>query len=162
MQELERTSRRRAPRVAILGIGLVLALAAAGARAERLPLRGGRWIETRGPWRVAGDRVVFTTPEGNLRSLPVGEVAPDAERAPQPPDADPLPVSEYPWGGAVEIRDPPPPPPAPRARRAPAPAPPPRCRLLNSGPGAEPEWDCGAPAPHPEDGAVRTAGGDPA
>ena len=29
------------------------------AAADRLPLAGGAWIETRGPWREIGDRIVF-------------------------------------------------------------------------------------------------------
>ncbi|MBZ0103676.1 MAG: hypothetical protein K8I65_16070, partial [Thermoanaerobaculia bacterium] len=48
---------------------LLMLLAATAAAGDRLPLAGGGWIETRGPWRLAGRQVIFRTAEGRLAAL---------------------------------------------------------------------------------------------
>jgi hypothetical protein len=120
----------------LLSLGLALA-AAAGA--ERLPLKGGRWLETDGPWRVDGRRVVFRTPDGGLRSLPVSEV--DLHAAAGPPREGVAPVSLDPWAVPVDIPEP-----APLPRPSPV-RPgsrlPPECVLANPDPELPPEIVCG-------------------
>jgi hypothetical protein len=121
----------------LISLGLVLAAVAAGA--ERLPLKGGRWLETDGPWRLDGRRVVFRTPDGALRSLPASDVD---LRASPPPRADAGPVSLEPWAVPGTIPDP-----APLPQRRPA-RPvrrrlPPECVLVNPDPELPPEIVCG-------------------
>ncbi|KAB2960687.1 MAG: hypothetical protein F9K18_11005, partial [Thermoanaerobaculia bacterium] len=53
---------------------LLMLLAATAAAGDRLPLAGGGWIETRGPWRLAGRQVIFRTAEGRLAALPATAV----------------------------------------------------------------------------------------
>ena len=73
------TARRIAPIIA-LALILTLALPAVTA-ADWLVTRDGERIETVGPWRAEGDRVVFTLPGGTLASLPSSEVDIEASDA---------------------------------------------------------------------------------
>lgn len=134
---------RRVPtaRKTALTLALAACVAATGsvaARAGRLPLAGGGWIEVRGDVRVERGRVVFLSAEGNLRSLPLAELAPLAPRSPDGP-----PLREYPSDAAIVL------PPAPDAPRRPLPRRPgsreipPRCWLVNARPGDPPELLCG-------------------
>lgn len=116
-----------------LALLIAAALAAPAAHADRLPLRGHHWIETRGPWRIQRDRVLFVSAAGRLSSLPLAETALD-EGSRETEKLAPRPLSDYPWGGPVEM---PVPEPEPMLRR------PPRgakdltsCVLANAGPGA--------------------------
>jgi hypothetical protein len=121
-------------------IWLGLALAATAAGAERLPLKGGRWLETDGPWRLEGRRVVFRTPDGVLRSLPASEVDLGATARPERGAA---PVSLEPWAvpGTIPEPAPLPRPPGPaRPDRRPLP---PECVLANPDPDSPPEIVCG-------------------
>jgi hypothetical protein len=123
-------------------ISLGLALAAVAAGAERLPMKGGRWLETDGPWRLDGRRVVFRTPDGVLRSLPASEV--DLAAAASPPREGVAPVSLEPWPVLVDIPEPAPlprPSPARPGRRLP-----PECVLVNPDPELPPEIVCGGRA----------------
>lgn len=131
----------------LMSLGLALVAVAAGA--ERLPLMGGRWLETDGPWRLDGRRVVFRTPDGNLRSLPASDV--DFDAAAAPPRAGVAPVSLDPWAVPVEIPEPAPlprPSPVRPGRRLP-----PECVLANPDPELPPEIVCGGRP-------VEIAGGD--
>jgi hypothetical protein len=68
----------------VLVIALVvggLVAAAAPARADWLVTRDGDRIETKGPWRVEGRRVLFTLPNGTLASLRSAQVDFDASAA---------------------------------------------------------------------------------
>lgn len=125
-------------------ISLGLALAAIAAGAERLPLKGGRWLETDGPWRLDGRRVVFRTPGGALRSLPASDV--DLGAAASPPREGAAPVSLEPWAVPGTIPEPaplpqPPGPARPDRRRLP-----PECILVNPDPELPPEIVCGGRA----------------
>jgi hypothetical protein len=53
---------------------------AAPARADWLVTRDGGRVETQGPWKVDGKRVVFTLKDGSLSSLRLTEVDLDASR----------------------------------------------------------------------------------
>lgn len=53
---------------------LAALLGAAPAAADWLVTRDGGQIETRGPWKVDGSRVLFTLPNGTLSSLRASEV----------------------------------------------------------------------------------------
>jgi hypothetical protein len=131
----------------LMSLGLALAAVAAGA--ERLPLKGGRWLATDGPWRVDDRRVVFRTPDGVLRSLPTSEV--DLRAATAPPREDVAPVSLDPWAVPVDIPEPAPlprPSPVRPGRRLP-----PECVLANPDPELPPEIVCGGRP-------VEVAGGD--
>ena len=93
-------SRYRVP--AALAAALLLP---AAAPADLLVTRDGATVETRGPWRVDGRRVVFTQPNGTLSSLAAAEVdldqstlataraAEEAARAAEEPAA-PAPLGE--------------------------------------------------------------------
>lgn len=121
----------------LMSLGLALAAVAAGA--ERLQLQGGRWLETDGPWRLDGRRVVFRTPDGVLRSLPASEV--DLRAAASPSAAGIAPISLDPWAVPVDIPEPAPlprPSPARPGRRLP-----PECVLANPDPELPPEIVCG-------------------
>ena len=79
-----------------LGIALV-AFSAAPVAADWLVTQEGDRIETDGPWKVDGRRVVFTLPNGSLSmmrlsevDLPASEAATaDALRPPEPVEAEP-------------------------------------------------------------------------
>lgn len=121
-------------------LSLGLALAAVPAGAEKLPLKGGRWLETDGPWRLDGRRVVFRTPDGALRSLSTSDVDLGAAA---PPRAETGPVSLEPWAVPGAIPEPaplpqPPGPARPDRRRLP-----PECVLANPDPELPPEIVCG-------------------
>lgn len=123
-------------------LSIAFALTAASAGAEQLPLKGGRWLETDGPWRLDGRRVVFRTPDGALRSLP----ASDVDLGAAPPRADAGPISLEPWAVPGTIPDPaplprPPGPARPDRRRLP-----PECLLVNPDPELPPEIVCGGRA----------------
>lgn len=68
---------------------------AAGAAGDWLVTREGAPVETRGPWEVRGETVVFTSPNGTLSSMSLREVdlarsveLTAARSAPAPPPAD--------------------------------------------------------------------------
>lgn len=63
---------------ALVATGLLLAGAAA---AEHLVLRDGARIETRGPWQIKGQQVIFTLPNGTLSSLRLEDIDVGASRA---------------------------------------------------------------------------------
>ena len=110
-------------------------------------MKGNRWIEVRGEWRVDGERVVFATPDGALRSIALAETAlgDGAASSPaQPGSAEagaPLSFSAWPR-----------PEPLPEIRPLPAPAPSPGrqaprfvpagCRLATAEPGDQPTFLC--------------------
>lgn len=58
-----------------------LLLAGGAARADWLLTRDGARVETKGPWKVEGRRVVFTQPDGTLSMLRTEEVDLDASAA---------------------------------------------------------------------------------
>lgn len=64
----------------VLGSLLGILGVAEPAAADLLILRGGGEIETDGPWRVDGRRVLFETPAGRYSSLRVSEVDLEASR----------------------------------------------------------------------------------
>jgi hypothetical protein len=152
------TARKTALTLALTAF--VAATGSAAARAGRLPLAGGGWIEVRGDVRVERGRVVFLSAEGNLRSLPLAELA---SLAPRSPDGPPL--REYPSDAAIVL---PPPPDAPRRplpRRPGSREIPPRCWLVNARPGDPPELLCGdseATGPPPVAPAERAVRSEPA
>ncbi len=78
------TSSRRLPsRLSAAAATLLCAAAlspAAPARADWLVTREGGKVETQGPWKVDGKRVVFTLKNGTLSSLRLAEVDLDASR----------------------------------------------------------------------------------
>lgn len=156
----QRSRRAPAARKTVLTLPFALAVfvaatASAAAHAGRLSLARGGWIEVRGEVRVERGRVVFLSAEGNLRSLPLAELASLAPSSPEGP-----PLREYPSDAAIVL------PPAPDAPRRPLPRRPgsreipPRCWLVNARPGDPPDLLCGdgepagpAPvAPLPPDG----------
>ena len=61
-------------RVLIALFPLVTLAAASAARAEVLVTTSGERVETRGPWRVAGRQVIFTSTGGTLSALRLSEV----------------------------------------------------------------------------------------
>ncbi len=78
---------------------VALAAAAAPAAADWLVTRDGARIETKGPWKVEGRRIVFTAPNGTLSAIAAAEVdldrsAAETERvrlaavAPPPPEPE--------------------------------------------------------------------------
>ncbi len=152
-----------ARRCRLLAIVLLpLCLGASAARADRLPLARGGWIETLGPWRLEGRRVVYRSTEGNLRSIQLRETALAAGSREPAERLDGSAVLEYPLGRAVTIPAPAPlpaPAPPPLARR-PAPPAPVACVLANASPGEAPEVLCvgGRDAAPP---APETAAADP-
>jgi hypothetical protein len=135
-----------APRRARSLLTLLLIFAAAPVLADRLPLRSGGWIETSGPWHREGERIVYLSAEGRLRSLAASELG-----LAQPPG---LPVgaiaahriAEYPSDRPILIPEPLPLPARPRPRR-PTPPAPPGCVLANSVPGSSLAWRCVDPEP---------------
>lgn len=86
----------RAARSIVLPAAAALALAGPAA-ADWLVTRDNARVETRGPWEVRGERVIFTLPNGTLSSLPLADVDLDksaeataATAAPaEPPEATP-------------------------------------------------------------------------
>jgi hypothetical protein len=60
-------------------VGAVL-VGARDVSAERLVLRDGSEIQTRGPWKVKGRQVVFTLPSGTLSALRLGDVDLEASK----------------------------------------------------------------------------------
>jgi len=152
---------RRFATGAVLGALFALGATAlaTGARAERLALADGSWIETRGPVRIERGRVIFRSPEGNLRSLPLAELALAGPTAAPPPRGAPL--REYPSDAPIFFAPPPSPPPRRWPRRPDSPGIPPRCWLANARPGDPPELLCGEepggasplPAPAPGESA---------
>lgn len=58
---------------ALVPLAVIAALAGPAAGDWLVP-RDGAPLETRGPWEVRGERVVFTLPNGTLSSMPLGEV----------------------------------------------------------------------------------------
>lgn len=133
---------RAAFAVALLAAALLGAVPAA---ADRLPLAGGAWIETRGPWREIGDRIVYLSAEGRLRSIAVREVNTDPARTGSAAGRFGHAIAEYPRSEPIPIPAPPPLPGPPRPRRPPAPPSAPVCVLANPAPGREPAWLCGGP-----------------
>jgi hypothetical protein len=73
-----RSFRSRWPVLALLLVGGFLALAA---HADILMLRDGSQVQTRGPWKVQGPMVIFTTTDGQLASLQLKKVDLDASQA---------------------------------------------------------------------------------
>ncbi len=64
-------------RFSLLVITLLLALGSGVSQpvtADQLPLRDGRLIETRGPWKVESNRILYRDLDGNLRSIRLSEV----------------------------------------------------------------------------------------
>ena len=138
-----RARRSGAPAIAVAA--LLLGVAAGSARCEQLTLRDGSWIEIRGAARSERGRVVFRTVEGNLRSLPLSEIAPAASAlaasaAPEEPVGGRL--REYPRGAPLVFDAPRVPPPPPLPRRLDAPKLPPGCVLGNARPGDPPALVC--------------------
>lgn len=132
---------------------LLMLLAATAAAGDRLPLAGGGWIETRGPWRLAGRQVIFRTAEGRLAALPATEVdlarlrprplpASEGGRFALPADR---PVSPYPDSRPLAMPEPPPLPPSRRLRRPASHPLPAGCRLANAEPGEAPHFHCPPP-----------------
>lgn len=144
-----------APRRARPLLALLLIVVAAPALADRLPLRQGGWIETRGPWHREGERIVYLSAEGRLRSLAASELG--DVRAPGPPVGARAArrIAEYPSGRPILIPVPSPLPERPRPRR-PAPPTPPGCVLANSAPGSPLAWRCVDPEPGAPAGRERT------
>jgi hypothetical protein len=60
--------------VAIAAIAALAAVAAGPARADWLVMRDGARLETKGPWKVDGRRVLFTLPNGMLSTVRTDEV----------------------------------------------------------------------------------------
>jgi hypothetical protein len=127
------------PRIRAGAAALAVLAGLAPARADRLPLRRGGWIETRGEWRIEGSRAVFVDAGGGLRSLPLDELASPAAAPAREPSRE---VSLAAW---------PAPEPIPEVRPLPAPAPAGRlrprplvagCRLETPEPGAAPVLVC--------------------
>lgn len=97
-----RFSRRRA----VLWTALLASALTLPARADWLVLRTGERAETRGPWKVKGRLVVFTSAKGNLASLRLADVdleaservtaeaRAQAEKPPEPPPPPPPPQKE--------------------------------------------------------------------
>jgi len=88
-------------RRAALGICLLAASfgTAVPARADWLVTREGAKVETKGPWKVNGKRVIFTEPDGTLASLRLADVDLDASQrvtaeAAQAKPADAAPAAE--------------------------------------------------------------------
>lgn len=91
------SSRRRAA----VWTALLLAAVALPAGADWLVLRTGERAETKGPWKVKGKLVVFTSPKGTLASLRLADVdlaaseratadaKAQAEKPPEPPPPPP-------------------------------------------------------------------------
>lgn len=61
-------------RLALAALALLALAGAAPAAADWLVTRGGDKVETRGPWKVEGERVLFTDAGGRRVSLPVAKV----------------------------------------------------------------------------------------
>jgi len=70
----------RALRTALLAAGSI-ALAIAPAGADWLVMKDGSTLETKGPWKVDGRRVVFTQPNGTLSAIRAEEVDLDGSAA---------------------------------------------------------------------------------
>ena len=70
-------------RILVLLMAAGLMVAGRPAFAERLVLRDGNHLETRGPWRVEGPQVIFTRSNGLLASIRLSEVDLAASYAPQ-------------------------------------------------------------------------------
>lgn len=58
--------------------GLAVLLSVAPASADWLVTRAGARVETKGPWQVKGNQIVFTQPNGRLSSLRASDVDLDA------------------------------------------------------------------------------------
>jgi mycoredoxin len=67
--------------LALLALALVGLAGAAPAAADWLVTRGGDKVETRGPWKVEGERVLFTDARGSRASLAVAKVDLEASAA---------------------------------------------------------------------------------
>lgn len=96
MQKPSSFSRGRA----VLWTALLFSALTVPARADWLVLRTGERAETRGPWKVKGKLVVFTSAKGNLASLRLADVDLEAServtaearaQAEKPPEAPPPP-----------------------------------------------------------------------
>ena len=91
---------------AVLWTALLVSALTLPARADWLVLRTGERAETRGPWKVKGKLVVFTSAKGNLASLRLADVdlaaseritaeaRAEAERPPEAPPPPPPPQKE--------------------------------------------------------------------
>lgn len=89
---------RRPDLRAALAAALLLALSPATLTADWLVSRQGERVETRGPWTVKGNLVVFHQPNGTLSSLRLAEVDLDASaaataKAVEPPPAPAAPAA---------------------------------------------------------------------
>jgi len=79
-----------------------LAFLASGAAAEWLVTRDGSQVEIEGPWKVEGELVMFTLPNGTLGSMPLSAVdletsrtlAEEAAAAREPAAEEPAPKAE--------------------------------------------------------------------
>lgn len=88
--------RRQILNLTIIGFA-ALAFVASAASADWLITRDGSRIETKGPFKVEGKRVIFTLPNGTLGALPASEVdleatealAEEAARVDEPPTETP-------------------------------------------------------------------------
>ncbi len=139
----------------------ILALVTAGAaRPEKLALQDGSWIEIRGTARTEHGRVVFLTVEGNLRSLPLAEVA-TREASESSNEAARARLREYPRGTPLVFEEPRPPAPPPLPRRPGAPTLPPGCVLGNARPGDPPALVCVAREPRRAPATVDVERQDP-
>jgi hypothetical protein len=68
-------------RLLVLLAGAALAASAVPARADWLVTKDGARLETKGPWKVEGRRVVFTLPNGMLSALRADDVDLDQSAA---------------------------------------------------------------------------------
>jgi hypothetical protein len=71
-------------------LALLFSALAFSASADRLVLRDGTIIPTRGPFQIKGRVVIFTQPNGTLSSLRVDELDLDASRPPSRGETPPL------------------------------------------------------------------------
>lgn len=69
----------------LLPLAAAVLAAAAPAAADWLVTRDGARVETKGPWKVDGRRIVFTAPNGTLSAIRADEV--DLERSAQETEA---------------------------------------------------------------------------
>lgn len=87
------------PRSCLLLFAATVVVVAAPLRADWLVTVDGDEIQTEGPWRVDGSRVVFTLPGGSLAALPATEVdlaASEARTHPSPSPEAPRPAAAPP------------------------------------------------------------------
>ena len=64
----------RTQRPIVLAAAAALALVAGAARADWIVTTDGARLETKGPWKVDGRRIVFTLPNGTLSAMRADEV----------------------------------------------------------------------------------------